>query len=176
MDNYYITYIDKAKQSGKYPTDITLGVLDNFEIAEKYILNCFSERLQQYFGNDLENENGDFLVDIHPILITNDPSLYLLYKGVFQPHDFKYFCRVYEHYQALQPYEKRKVEKGRGTLEAYCFFEKLVKKEGKCAYQFIKTEQWHDESGNSRYAEVDSDWVITNNYYVNQDIKIRYGL
>ena len=172
-EHFYITYLDRANQSGKYPTDISLGVLDNDDIAEKYIQDFFTSSFQQSLNHGLEYDNGDLWIEVNPILITNDPRLFLLYKGVFMPSDFQLYCKAYDKYEALQFYEKRKVDKGRGTLQAYECFEKLSKGEGKYAYEFVAYEDWHDESGNRRSVEVDFGWKIIDKYWVNEDIKKR---
>lgn len=172
---FYITYLDRASQSGKYPTDINLGALDNDDIAEKYILDFFTSSYQQSLNHGLRYNDGDLWIEVNPILITNDARLFLLYKGVFMPSDFRLYCRIYDNYETLKYYEKRKVDKGRGTRQAYEYFEKLCKGEGKYAYEYVAYQDWHDESGDRRSAEVDFGWKIIDKYRVNEDIKRSLG-
>lgn len=179
MQYFYITYLDRAEQSGKYPHGINLGCLDDYDIAERFILDGFRESHQREFIEmqsqdeifyEIRDESGSV-----PLLITNDARFYLLYKRVLTHSEFKLFCRLYDNYDSLQPEEKMLVNKGKGTLETFEYFEKLINGEGKWAFEYQKYEAWHDESGDSRQMEVESGWKIQDKYWMNEDIKKRYG-
>ena len=179
MEYYYITYFDGGIQSGNYPHDIKLGCLDDYDIAEKFMVDEFSELhqsklIEMHSQDDIYFETKDEYSQL-PRLITNDASFYLLYKRVFTYSEFKLFCRIYDNYEALSPEEKQKVRQGTGTIEAFEYFERLIKGEGKFAYEYRSNETWHDESGNVREMEVDSGWKLNDKYWVNEKIKEKYG-
>ena len=87
MDCYYISYLDKAYQNAKFYPDIELGCLENDDIAEKFIIDGFSNNYQQILRDAHSSNDNSYeaFIDTNsiPILITNDPGFYLLYKGVY---------------------------------------------------------------------------------------------
>lgn len=180
MQYFYITYLDRAEQSGRYPHDINLGCLDDYDIAEKYMQDELLAPYKRLYV-ELESQENIFYelrdeYERFPLLITNDVRFYLRYKRVLTYSEFKLFCGVYDKYDSLGQEEKLLVSRGKGTVEALEHLEKLIKGEGKFAYEYQSYETWHDESGSSRQMEVDSGWKIQDKYWVNENIKKQYGL
>lgn len=164
---YYITFLNRAEQSGKFPYDIQMGCLDDYDIAERYYQNQF------HFSYDYVHVAN--ITNFQPILITNDSRLFLKYRFVFPEYHFKLFCNDYENFDSLTYEEKGLVTrgiKGEHGITTYRHFQKIVQGEGKFAYQFSEMETWHEEeTGNSYTQEIHSGWKLTDTYYENEVIK-----
>jgi hypothetical protein len=175
MDTFYITYQNKTDDKRSIPSDIDMGWLDNYKIAEKYLTD-YVENIYRSSFNEISTQDNIFKEIIeqeiwHPFLITNDAGIYLKYKGVFTPRQFKFFCGYIDNYETLTTNEKALVDNGRGNRGAYENFLKLIEGEGKWAYEVTRFGKWTDENGRTQATEIGEYWKLENKYYINEKIK-----
>lgn len=81
---YYISYRDCYDLSGRSP-DIELELLQNIDDARELIASWTSD----YFSWSYEYEPNV----LEPIIITNDPRLFLKYRVAFCENEFKNWCK-----------------------------------------------------------------------------------
>lgn len=80
---FYIAFIDKSHNSGKYPNDIMLRKILDYNSSIEYIENEYQVLTEFSFNHKKWTE---------PILITNDNLLNQKYRNVFSENEFKSYC------------------------------------------------------------------------------------
>jgi hypothetical protein len=134
---YFFSYEDWAVSSG-FDYSIRLQKLSTYEVALKYY--------------DREVKNDAEIVDLRPIILTNNKNLYLQYRHVLNENDFYLFCcnKLYG-YNGIN-----REDYGRATFQHF-----LNLKIGKYnfSYQYRKFDVWNErETGNSYEYLDDEGW------------------
>jgi Leucine-rich repeat (LRR) protein len=144
---YYIIYEDRAIYSGKPSQDINLEKLENYDIAEHYILKVY-----KYL-----NDRNIFSAPpfIQPILITNDARLFLKYRNAYQHSEFHQFC----------------MDRG-NKLPAFKHYENILKGTYNSAQMYVRYANWTDEENGRTYRYEDEEgWMTSLNMNENSTLK-----
>lgn len=167
METFYITYSNRSTSTEHYPYNIEMGSLDEYEIAERFILH--------HINAIIKSNDSSYHFYYPNLLITNDKSLNQKYKFVLDLNEFKLFCNIYERYNSLTSYEKYLADEGvSGDFgkEVFINFEKLLAKEGNRVYQSFEREIYNDEiNGGSHTLVIENGWKFEKNNYINKLLK-----
>lgn len=155
MELFYITFRNRANNSGNYPYDIEMNRIEREEEAEEYIID--------YLNSIIKYDDYRDLPDSQPIIITNDKALWFKYKHVLNYNEFKFYCGFYENYERLSYEAKQLVSNGLAGygVRTFEYFEKLVAGKGIKAYQYFRKESFYDEDNGNKYVmETEDGWKI----------------
>jgi len=143
MENeYFFSYEDLAVPSG-FDYNIRLQRLSNYEIALKY------------YTREVNNFDGE-IVELRPIILTNNKNLYLQYRHVLNEADFYLFCS-----NKLSGYNGIVREDYGG--EAFQHFLNIKSGKYNFAYQYRKFNFWDEpQTGNSYEYLDDEGWIMSN--------------
>lgn len=155
MEPFYITFRNKANNSGNHPYDMEMNKIGDKEEAEAYIVS--------FLNSIISHEDYRDLPECQPIIITNDKALWFKYKHVLNYNEFKWYCGFYESYEKL-PYDaKQFVSSGLAGygVRTFEYFEKLLAGKGMKAYQYFRKESFYDEDNGNKYViETEDGWKI----------------
>ena len=171
---YYILYLDKGENYELISHLIFLEKLENYYIAEQYILDYYKG------GNFIKSFN---LPSVEPILITNDARLFLKYRSVFNFEEFYQFClnssqnideiqKLPSNLQHIASTSILDPFYGRQTIK---YFQNII--DGVCnsANNFYKISQYIDEdTGNSYEMLGEEGWKMSLNMPQNESLKQKY--
>jgi hypothetical protein len=140
---FYVLLNNRAVESGYYPYYFELQKLPNYDTA------------LQYYKENVTIFGEDTIVDLKPILITNNQNLYRQYRHILSENEFKLFCA-----DSLLGYKC--VEEYIG-VEIFSHFTNIKNGEYNRAYQSISHEVWdEDKTGNSYEIESNNGWKTSN--------------
>jgi len=139
---FYILINNRAVTSGYYPYYFELEKLPNYESALNY-----------YKANVIIGE--ETIVELKPIVITNNENLYLQYRHILSEKEFKLFCS-----DNLSGYKCVEEQVG---VEIFEHFTNIKNGKYSRAYQSITHELWNEyKTGNSYEIEINNGWKTSN--------------